>query len=632
MSGWENLFWLVGPLAGIFVFFVGRGRLRERQGAHQLRRLESGGHASLACRLRGDEPYPGIWEPGRLEIGADGVEFRPRWRTRPGVRLPAGSPRVLHTRLAGPRDGGPRSDDDELVLVAAADGADGRFQLLVPEERADSTVELLERVGPRPGSARAEPMPPARTAPRLPGPRWLRGAPVWALVIGAQALLGAVVVGGLWAASEPVRAEITGPMDEYDYCPVTWADPWDGSRQTAELACYEEEAAAGWMPALALPTPLRGEAFDVESFPLLMVLPALGLLVAGGGVGRDALARRRQTGTAAPGVPADGDQAVASSGPGGRQVRPGAVEAGPVPELPQVDPERIDLVTAAAVARARASREGWRPGRVVELDAADVRGLRWWRVPTLRAVLMTFAGRLLTVSFLAGMGLLGGWTAVNGWLGTQGDVRVVRAEAGETEGILPLFPADLPVTFPGSGSGSSEDEQVWVAVVGDVPTGNVTVAHDAADPSRARLVGPEDGTGRGLLLTGLLVLAGLGWGARAVVGLVGDRRAVLGALHDERSARLDYVLTSDPEGDAALLLWTDPAASPAYAVPLAEAVLGAVPLHGTVEVRGELADGGAVIPLLPGQVLWPASPAVELDRDDAVLLVTGVPPEEPERP
>ena len=630
MSGWENLFWLAGPLVAAFAFFVVRGRLRERQGEHQLRRLESRGRASLACRLRGDAPYPGIWEPGRLEVGPDGVEFRPRWRNRQGVRLPAGSVRVLHARLAGPRDGGPRSDNDDLVLLAAADGAETRFQLLVPEERADGAVELLERVGPRPGPSVAVRSAATRPVPSSAGARWLRLAPLWALVIGAQALLGAVVVGGLWAASEPVRAEITGPMDEWEYCPVTWADPWDGSRQTAGLSCYEEEEAAGWMPARALPTPLRGEAFDVESFPMLMVLPALGLLVAGGGIGRHAVALRRGPGQPGP-APVAGNPPVAGPGPGASDAGAGAFDAGPVPELPEVDPDRVDVVTAAAVAAARARRERWRPGRVVELDVADVRGLRWWRVPTLRAVLMTFAGRLLTVSFLVGMGLLGGWTSVNGWLGTQGDVRVVRAEAGVVEGILPVFPAELQVVYPGAEPGP-DDEWVWVAVVGDAPTGSVTVVHDATDPSRARLVGPEDGTGRGLLLTGLLVLAGLGWGARAVVGLVGDRRVVLGALHDERTVRLDYVLTCDPEGDAALLLWTDPDASPAFAVPLAEAVLGAVALNGTVEVRGELADGGAVIPLLPGQVLWPASPAVGLDRDDAVLLVTGSLPEEPLRP
>lgn len=75
-----------------------------------------------------------------------------------------------------------------------------------------------------------------------------------------------------------------------------------------------------------------------------------------------------------------------------------------------------------------------------------------------------------------------------------------------------------------------------------------------------------------------------------------------------------------------LLLWTPGATAPDWAVSLAEPLLGVIPVRGTAEVRGALGDDRPLVPVLPDRVLWPASRAMKLDRELALVLISGEPP------
>lgn len=79
-----------------------------------------------------------------------------------------------------------------------------------------------------------------------------------------------------------------------------------------------------------------------------------------------------------------------------------------------------------------------------------------------------------------------------------------------------------------------------------------------------------------------------------------------------------------------LLLFPDRAAAPRWAIPLAEPPASDVPLSGEVEVRGDLVDGGAVVPVVREGVLWPSFPVSEIDPDVPFVLVSGELPDDSE--
>ncbi len=602
MGGLETVLTFVGPVVGMFVVYVVRGRLRERRIGSQVEQLATSGHASLALRVRGDIPYPHRWEACRLVIDPDGAVLRFRERHLPDVRLPAGRVEVLHVRAAGRSE--PVRDDDDLVVISVADGAGSGLSLLVPEETVGGVVEVIERADVLTG--------PALAVAGEVTQSWRRWAPTWALIVAAAGLLVGVLVGGLWVASEPVQVQLTGAADEYDYCPVAWADPWDARPQDAQISCSQEQPGEH-LAGLALPAPFRGEIFDTESFPFLMLLGPLPLLLAAGAgaVRRVWLVRGAEI-SAVKGQAVDG---------------PSVTGGGIVPPLPSICGELMDADTAGEVAAARSVRERWTHGpadAARAITARDAENARWWTLPPLRRIIRHEAARSSGALFFVGLALVGGWTAWGGWLGTRGEVQVARAMPDEEAmGTFPFLPDDLEVTF----AVPTGEESALVALVGDVPDADaLVVLYSVDDPQRARLVGESDGTGRGMLLSGILGAGGLAWIAWCLHGAATARREILGALRDHRRADLDYVLSADPEGDPVLLLWTPGATAPGWAVSLAEPLLGVIPVRGTVEVRGALGDERPLVPVLPDRVLWPASRAMELDRELALVLISGEPP------
>lgn len=442
--------------------------------------------------------------------------------------------------------------------------------------------------------------------------RWRRGLPVWALGCGVAGLLSGAAVVSAWVSSEPVAALVRTAAHADGLCAVSWTDPWDGTPRSGGISCRDEEPGQV-VSGLALAGPARGTVFDAGSFPLLTALVVAPLLLAAGaGAGHRRWVRAR-----AAARPDDG------AGAGGTGTGRSGTGRAYVP-MPRVAPEDLDLRSAADVAAARAVHERWRGHPDLPATAAataDV--LRSWELPGVRAMVRARAAGAAASLVVVVAALAAGWTAWGTWLGLTGEptARAV-ADAGEREGTVPFAPDDLWVSFVAGDLGRQE---AVVALVGDDPGGHPTVEYAVGDPQRARLVGDADGTGRGMLLSGLLLAAAVAWTGRSWRRTRAAVHAVTGALRGARRRVLDYVLVADSEGDPVLLLFGTPNGPPRWAVPLAEPVLSAVPHRGRVEVRGDLVDDGVAVPVLPDRVLWPAAPVVALDRETAASLVTGRP-------
>jgi hypothetical protein len=114
----------------------------------------------------------------------------------------------------------------------------------------------------------------------------------------------------------------------------------------------------------------------------------------------------------------------------------------------------------------------------------------------------------------------------------------------------------------------------------------------------------------------LVVLGALGIGRRVHRG-VHHVRAVAG-LRREPARAWRYVRFLDPSGAPGLMLFSrlgDPA--PQVLVPLAPlGVLGDVlPLHGDVDVYGEVADGALLVPVIDGHTCWPIGTAEQVPAE-----------------
>lgn len=590
MGVWEGVLTLVGPAVVAFVFFVARGRWRERRIGQQLERLATFKPATVVCRARGDEPYPPQWAHARLVTGHDGAALRWRERNVPDILLPAGRLKVVHVRAAGGTDN-VRREVDDIVFVATVDSAGAALHLLIDEESVEGVLELLDRAGPWEGPAEA-------TVGRV-SQTWRRFVSTWALVAGAGGLLFAVLIGALWVGSEPVQVRVTGPADDYDHCAVTWSDPWDGLLQDAQISCGVEQP-GDTVPGLALPVPFRGEVFDTDSFPtLLMFLPVPLLVCAAVGIAR----RTSQLRAGRP----------ATAG------RPWSDRPDLLPALPALDRDRLDPDTVGRYVAARQARERWTPGPTKALTGEQAEQAHWWAVQPLRIVVRHEVARTAPAVILLLLAAMGGWSAWGGWLGTQGQVEVTDARPVETVATVPFLPDDLEVTF----DVPSGHETAFVAHVGAEPEESVVVRYSVQDPQRARLVGPGDGTTHGMVISGLLTVGALLWVTWCLRAAALARARLHEALHHQHRQQLDYVLSADPEGEPVMLLWLPAANAPAWAVFLAEPVLGAIPVRGAVQVRGVPAEGAALLAVLPEVVLWPASPAVELDEELALILITG---------
>lgn len=720
----------VGQLVATVVVLALVARVRSRRAAAAARRHAAGGVASFAVRAEGDHPYPREWTRAHVVVAGRTVTLHPAGGAP--VPLPAGPLEVRRARAARPADALPDHGTSEWCVVVAQDG-DGRLlRLAVVDEEAEALVRVLRTVFvvATPGED-----PDGADAGALAAPRTAR-LPFWTVLVGAGGVLAVVVTALAWWAATPVVTTVDGPViEEWGYCPVTWSDPRDGTEQHAQISCAGEEVGetvAGLAPAF----PFRGEVVDTETFPVLLGLAIVPLVVAAAGAAWSLLRPRlrgrfwtRLPGwSIAVGVPAVlltvlvaglwlGSERVVLSvqdGPDGWGMCPVAwtdpwdglpqeaqiscevpagsvltgealpfpwrgdvfdtasfpgllaacvalllvAAAGPllrgrttalrrtaapprqdrdaatwtaVPEAAlDVDLLQTGATDVAAAVRDRADVEGWAQRAPEVRPLAPERALAgpWWTVPGLdRQAVRAATSGWFVLPFCLLLAALSGWSAWGGWLGTRdATATAVTTEAEVVDGFdYPLVPDDLRVRFT---TEAGREVVTLVAWTGDERPGAVTVRYGVEDPTRATAVGEGDGTGRGLLLSTLLVVLPLSW---PVLQLVRASRhaAVLRRSLASPSTSARYLLTRDEDDDFTLLLLDDDEVR--WAVALAGQEAGRLPVHGAAALHGPLEPGGCVVPVVDGRVWWPIGPLTPTDPDLVRYLVTGeVPDEEPD--
>ncbi len=281
--------------------------------------------------------------------------------------------------------------------------------------------------------------------------------------------------------------------------------------------------------------------------------------------------------------------------------------------------EDLSAASVEPVLRERSRVEGWRAASpaVGPLSRPEALAAPWWRVPALRGLATATVVGSLSVLLALPVLLIGSWTSWGGWLGTRGPVDRVPAQLEVVDdGGFPFFPVDAEAT---STTSSGRERKAMVAWLGD-ETATVTVERSLADPTRARVVGPGDGTGRGQLLSVLGAVGVVGWIVLATVRAARRVRRLRRALAAEETG-FEYLLTRDDEDDFALLLLDGDRF--VWALPLADGAAGGLPLRGRVGLHGELAEDGHVVAVVDDAVWWPGGTLAPADDGLVRFLVTG---------
>ncbi|MDJ0370124.1 hypothetical protein QMK19_10690 [Streptomyces sp. H10-C2] len=345
--------------------WLGRGKARA---------IAAGRPVRIPCQLLGDEPpYAGEYERGELVVLSGGPLYFLS-RGGPVLELPPGGTfeRTLYARAEPGSGYGPWSGR-RIVRTALVHRTPSGGSLRIETARGDS----------RALRAALQARPTGRPAPR----RLPARLPVWCAVLGVVALLGAVPVTSIAVFGRQVAAHVTSNTGD-DYCGVSWTDPWDGSRRAAEVDCIRGDdghyGRGDTLAVIALPRPLRGNAFDTDSLPILGALCGAELLVSAFGTLLPHLRWRRHWRPS---------EAV-----------PAPVAAPRPPAHPSPDPV---LSLARPLDRLL--------GRPLNLPP-DVHGSPWWRVSVLRKLVISdgvsFGG--LTVLSVAAVLLYGLWTQDSG--------------------------------------------------------------------------------------------------------------------------------------------------------------------------------------------------------------------------
>ncbi|MCZ4103122.1 MULTISPECIES: hypothetical protein [Streptomyces] len=249
-------------------------------GRRKARAIAAGRPIRIRSRLRVDEPPSASPDTGPSSTSERGelvalpggpLYFLSSDGPVPVLELPPGGTfeRTLYARAGSAPGSGRRIVRTALVHRTPSGGS-----LRVETARGDSRALRAALQAP----------PTGRPAPRALPAR----LPVWCAVLAVLALLGAVPVASIAVFGKQVTAHVTSNTGD-DYCGVGWADPWDGSRRDAEVDCIRADDGhyrrGDTIDVIALPRPLRGNAFDTDSLPILGVLCAAELLVSALGFG-----------------------------------------------------------------------------------------------------------------------------------------------------------------------------------------------------------------------------------------------------------------------------------------------------------------------------------------------------------
>ncbi|WP_030576636.1 hypothetical protein [Streptomyces anulatus] len=442
--------------------------------------------------------------------------------------------------------------------------------------------------------------------------------PWWSVAAGVLGLAGAGVLLCAYGFGTTVRATVTA-TEEY-VCRVSWPDPWDGTRQSAEVDCDDRAVEASQSLEITAPAgPLRGEAFDRGITPWVLgggTAVFLGLAAAG-------IAFRVRAAGGRSGVPS-------RSGPGARDTdRDAPVPLGkPVPAPAGAEARTEDVLDRAhlaAVSRWLASRlsgsAAARPGP----REPDIRSTGWWRSPRLRRQALASGvswGALLVLAVTAG---LSGWwwvTALRLWGSETATARAaVTLRYDDGFPLSPwLVPGDAEVTFRTADGRKVTTDLAYRDEPAPGEGDRLTVEYAVQSPSAVRVPG-DPGLDRGLWISGGGVAAALIRVAWCGVFTARVMRLVLAAARGAETRTAGYLLLPDPE---------DPAKAPPQLVFFAEgenrpfALLEAVPgtarsrlvdwlpLEGTAELRSVPGESETVVPWVGGCPVWPLSPLFDL--------------------
>jgi hypothetical protein len=354
-------------IAAVFVAGFAVSALRYVAGRRLTRRIRAGRPARIPCDWYPAEDAKPVRAHAVVLAGAPLYLLR---RGGPALRVEPGGTVRRQFAAGSPRSG--RQGEWTGLAYRAPDspepGGGGLIRLSVPEEHVEALSAALEA---RATGAHAPRRMPLRIAP-------------FAVAATAVALLGAAALTDITLAGRTVTATATRVSSD-DYCHITWPDPWDNSRQTAEIDCVRDEGhyrKGDQVTALALPFPFRGNAFDTDSVPLLSVLEGIvlgGVLL--GTVVPHVRWRRRYPKATTPSVPRT--DLTKETGP---RPAPGPFQ-----------------LTYAAFAEAAAESAGSRQRSVPRprTEAGPLSG-PWWRHRTLRR--LTVRNAVSPIGLLLGLG------------------------------------------------------------------------------------------------------------------------------------------------------------------------------------------------------------------------------------
>ena len=566
-----------GAVATFVVLIVRAHRARQRRA-----QVQTGGTATCRAVLSvGDRRF----HTGVLLLSGN----RAIWRSRSGdevVELSGG--RVLAAGEAAER----RARAGDVLLRLTLPGPIAA-RLLVQEDDAVTLLDVLARSeAPAPGAG----LP----AFERPGPRR------WALV--CVGLAGLWLLWWVWvvAGGETVTATVTGGDGE-GTCTVTWSAP-DGARNSGEVDCDDEPAGSS-RTVWVLGWPVAGDPED-PGWTVGSVLLLGGVVALPGAVSLFRSRRRRPR--AGPAQPAPEPPRVRVPD----QDVP-ALSVDDVRALPGESPADT-LRRLAPYAARQLPADGWEhPG----LPLGDGPPQTLPRV--LRAVAAPGA-------VLAGVAVLA-WLLVGSWyvLATTTTGTAQGTSTGEVSSELawPL-PDDVTVRFRTS---DRIEHFADVATLRSLPEGTpVTVEYSLVDPGSARLIGPDDGLGRGVGISAAAVLVLLLWTGRQARAATSGIRAARAAEECPPNPVLG-LLTAEGKGRPVLLVCS-PVVAPLrffatpLDTPLPHGIAGLFATSSGVELRlrGRLAAGEFVVADVGGAELRPAGPVWAPDDEQLVSLLDSV--------
>lgn len=282
------------------------------------------------------------------------------------------------------------------------------------------------------------------------------------------------------------------------------------------------------------------------------------------------------------------------------------------------DPVAFRLLAETARQRlAAAGGAGPAPGR-----EADIRHEPWWRVRTLRRITLRGAlsvGGLLAFAFIAA-NTFGWWQdAVRV---SQGPTANARARVAGVDGVvLPwLLPDNVHVVFR---TVDGRTVRTAVAHIGHRPEigSFLQVEYALRSPSRAAAAG-NAGMPWGVCASAVLAAACLSRISYRVTRSARNTRALVAAARGTEAEPRRYVLLREPEDQGAYLLFFPAPGSaadrPGHLVRTRSAAFAPV---GMADLRGDLHDGGTVVPWLDGRPAWPATSLAAFGPEEETIVL-----------